>query len=56
MLAGKDFTYNAEQTCVYTVRGADKVQYCQVSEMSMGAMSSVADFLRTGRIPGEVVQ
>lgn len=58
MVAGKDFSHNAAQTCVETTRDSDgaRVRFCQETIMSVGAMSSVADFLRTGRIVGEVVK
>lgn len=58
MVAGKDFSHNDSQTCVETTRDSDgaRVRFCQESEMTAGAMSSVADYLRTGMIVGEVVK
>lgn len=56
MVAGKDFSYNKDGTCVETKRDGRKVKYCQIRPMNIGEMSSVADYLRTGMIQGEVVE
>ena len=57
MVAGEDFSHNDSQTCVETTRDSDgaRVRFCQQEIMTAGAMSSVADYLRTGMIVGEVV-
>lgn len=57
MIAGEDFSHNDSQTCVETTRQSDgaRVRFCQQEIMTAGAMSSVADYLRTGMIEGEVV-
>lgn len=56
MQIGKDFSTNTDGTCVRTQRDGSLVEFCQVRPMSIGEMSAVADFLRTGRIAGEVVK
>lgn len=56
MVAGKDFSYNSDGTCVETERGGQKVRFCQLRPMNIGEMSSVADYLRTGMIQGGIVK
>lgn len=56
MQIGKDYEANADGTCVRTRRDGALVEFCQQRPMNIGEMSSVADFLRTGRIPGEKVK
>ena len=56
MVAGKDFDYNADGTCVELMRGGQRWRYCQIRPMTVGEMSSMADLLRTGRVVGEVVK
>lgn len=56
MQVGKDFTANADGTCVQTTRDGAAVQFCQARPMSLAELSSVADYLRTGMIAGEPVK
>jgi|GEM_PF-2970171 hypothetical protein len=57
MVAGKDYGVSSDGRCVITTNThGQRVRFCQDAEWTIGAQSSVADYLRTGMITGEEVK